>query len=55
MLKFLLDRILPKERPVHLDLPAINHFSDAIVRWQQLLMPRVSDGLRRGKLRPWQA
>jgi hypothetical protein len=30
MLKFLLDRILPKERPVHVDLPVMNHSSDAI-------------------------
>ena len=30
MLKFLLDRILPKERSVHVNLPIIEHPSDAI-------------------------
>jgi hypothetical protein len=30
MLKFLLDRILPKERPVRVDLPPIDHASDAV-------------------------
>jgi hypothetical protein len=30
MLKFLLDRILPKERPVRVDLPPIDHPSDAL-------------------------
>jgi hypothetical protein len=30
MLKFLLDRILPRERPVHVDLPAMTHSADAI-------------------------
>jgi hypothetical protein len=30
MLKFLLDRILPKERPVHVDLPAMIQSADAI-------------------------
>src|SRR5262245_9043136 len=30
MLKFLLDRILPKERSVHLDLPAMERSDDAI-------------------------
>jgi len=30
MLKFLLDRILPKERSVHVNLPMIEHPSDAI-------------------------
>src|SRR6266446_5435255 len=29
MLKFLLDRILPKERPVRLDLPQLDRGSDA--------------------------
>jgi hypothetical protein len=30
MLKFLLDRILPKERSVRVDLPPIDHASDAV-------------------------
>ena len=30
MLRFLLDRILPKERPVHVDLPVMNQSADAI-------------------------
>ena len=30
MLKFLLDRILPKVRPVRIDLPPIDHASDAV-------------------------
>ena len=30
MLKFLLDRILPKERSVQVDLPPMDHASDAI-------------------------
>ena len=30
MLKFLLDRILPKERSVHVDLPPMDHASDAV-------------------------
>jgi hypothetical protein len=30
MLKFLLDRILPKERPVHVDLPAMERSDDAV-------------------------
>jgi hypothetical protein len=30
MLKFLLDRILPKERPVHVDLPAMERADDAV-------------------------
>jgi hypothetical protein len=30
MLKFLLDRILPKDRSVRIDLPAMKHGSDAI-------------------------
>jgi hypothetical protein len=30
MLKFLLDRILPKERPVHVDLPVMERADDAV-------------------------
>ena len=30
MLKFLLDRLLPKERSVHVDLPALNGASNAV-------------------------
>ena len=30
MLKFLLDRILPKERSVHVDLPAMERADDAV-------------------------
>jgi hypothetical protein len=30
MLKFFLERILPKERPIQIDLPAMNSVSDAI-------------------------
>jgi len=30
MLKFLLDRILPKERPVHVDLPPMERADDAV-------------------------
>jgi len=32
MLKFLLDRILPKERPVHVDLPVMDRADDACRR-----------------------
>ena len=54
MLKFLLDRILPKERPVHVDLPVMRQPADAIDALA-LLMPWVLGGLRRVRLRPWQA
>jgi hypothetical protein len=30
MLKFLLDRILPKDRSVHVDVPPMKHASDSI-------------------------
>jgi hypothetical protein len=50
MLKFLLDRILPKERPVHLDLPAIYRFSDAID-----VLAAVVDAAGVGRIAPSEA
>ena len=55
MLKFLLDRVLPKERSVRVDLPAMDRSSDAVDAWQQSLMPWVPGRSRRVKLRRWQA
>ena len=50
MLKFLLDRILPKERPVHVDLPVMNHSSDATAA-----LAAVVDAVGAGRIAPSEA
>ena len=50
MLKFLLDRILPKERRIHADLPVMNHSSDAIDA-----LALVIDAVNTGRIVPSEA
>src|ERR1700730_17496036 len=47
MLKFLLDRILPKERSVHVDLPEVDRSSDAVDA-----LAAVIDAVRTGQISP---
>jgi hypothetical protein len=47
MLKFLLDRILPKERSVRVDLPAMDGASDAVDA-----LAAVIDAVRNGQITP---
>jgi len=50
MLKFLLDRILPKERPVRVDLPPIDHASDAVDA-----VGAIIDAVATGQIAPGEA
>jgi hypothetical protein len=50
MLKFLLDRILPKDRPVHVNLPVLNHSSDATAA-----LAAVVDAVGAGRIAPSEA
>ena len=52
MLKFLLDRILPKDRSVRVDLPAMDRADPMLsTHWQQSSIPWVTGRLRRVKVR----
>jgi hypothetical protein len=44
MLKFLLDRILPKDRPVKLDVPQIDHPHEAAVHVLSAILRAVAAG-----------
>jgi hypothetical protein len=50
MLKFLLDRILPKERSVHVNLPVMDHSSDAFDA-----LGAVIDAVGAGQIAPSEA
>jgi hypothetical protein len=50
MLKFLLDHILPKERPVHVDLPVMDRSSDAVDA-----LAAVIDAVGTGRIAPSEA
>src|SRR5262245_47245559 len=50
MLKFLLDRILPKERPVRVHLPQIDHASDAVDA-----MGAIIEAVATGQIAPGEA
>jgi hypothetical protein len=50
MLKFFLERILPKERSVEIDLPALNSVSDAIDG-----LAAVAEAVSTGKITPSEA
>jgi hypothetical protein len=50
MLKFLLDRLLPKERSVRVDLPVIDHASDALDA-----LAAVIDAVGAGQIAPSEA
>jgi hypothetical protein len=50
MLKFLLERILPKERSVRLDLPAIEHAHDSFNDLEAII-----DGVCTGQIAPSEA
>ena len=50
MLKFLLDRILPKERSVHVDLPIMDRSSDAVD-----VLGMVIDAVGTGQIAPSEA
>jgi hypothetical protein len=47
MLKFLLDHILPKERPVRVDLPPIDYASDAVDALRAII-----DAVSAGRIAP---
>ena len=55
MLKFLLDRILPKERSVLVDLPPMDHASDAVDALRAIIEAVGPGGLHRTKARRLQA
>ena len=49
MLKFLLDRIFPKERSVRVDLPVMDRSSDAVI------MAAIIDAVGAGQIAPSEA
>jgi hypothetical protein len=50
MLKFLLDRLLPKERSVRVELPEMNHSSDALDA-----LAAIIDAVGAGRIAPTEA
>jgi hypothetical protein len=47
MLKFLLERIMPRERLIHLDLPPMNYADDAVAA-----LASITNGVVSGKITP---
>jgi hypothetical protein len=50
MMKFLLDRILPKERPIQLELPRLDHANDSVDA-----MAEIVDAVSSGQISPREA
>ena len=50
MMKFLLDRILPKERPIQLELPALDYAHDSVDA-----MAKIVDAVSSGRITPCEA
>jgi len=50
MMTFLLDRILPKERPIHIDLPNLDFANDSVDA-----MAKIVDAVSSGRISPREA
>ena len=50
MMKFLLDRILPKERSIHLELPHLDYANDSVEA-----MAEIVDAVSSGRISPREA